>query len=275
VPLIVSHMFVVLFRHHGRPDAAGGAGRLRGSADGQRKSDKIGSRRCKIALPASSCPSWRSIPGADAAAGRSPAKGFGSGPSVVYIVIKAVSPSCSWGIAAVGYLFGRLGVGAARGAFIAAAAGRGGPYHRRARLRAGEPWIGPAPLAGPPDRATGGMSLCLAAGALVVALGGDEITLRWRHSVQKTLWEEVWRDTPGGLQLDRGARQGSGAGMDPPDGAKLSTASGAGRPKLPALPEVVMRRSGATADWRVCIVPAPAGRWGPICRPRPTRSSSS
>lgn len=103
------------------------------------------------------------------------------------------------------------------------------------------------------------MSLCLAAGALLVALGGDEITLSWRHSVQKTLWEEVWRDMPEGLRLREARVQGSGAGMDPPESARLVDGFWRWVPALPALPEVVMRRSGATADWRVCI--------GGQCRP--------
>lgn len=97
------------------------------------------------------------------------------------------------------------------------------------------------------------MSLCLAAGVLVVALGSDEITLSWRHSVQKTLWEEVWRETPAGLLLSEARVEGSGAGMDPPDGAKLVDGYWRWRPDLPPLNEVVMRRSGATADYQVCI----------------------
>lgn len=97
------------------------------------------------------------------------------------------------------------------------------------------------------------MSLCLAAGALVVALGRGEITLGWRHSVQKTLWEEVWRETPAGLEIVEARIEGSGAGMDPPDGARLVEGFWRWRPVLPQLREVAMRRSGATADWRICI----------------------
>ena len=97
------------------------------------------------------------------------------------------------------------------------------------------------------------MSLCLSAGALVVALGAEEITLRWRHSVQKTIWEEVWRETPDGLVLIEARIQGSGAGMDPPDGARLSDGFWRWTPKLPPQREIVMRRSGATADWQVCF----------------------
>lgn len=97
------------------------------------------------------------------------------------------------------------------------------------------------------------MSICLAAGALMVSLGSGEVTLSWRHSVQKSLWEELWRETPEGLVIIEARIQGSGAGMDPPGGAKLVDGFWRWKPNLPALPEVVMRRSGATADWRVCM----------------------
>ena len=97
------------------------------------------------------------------------------------------------------------------------------------------------------------MSLCLVAVGLVVALGSGELTLSWRHSVQKTLWEEVWRETPSGLVIDEARIEGSGAGMDPPDGAVLRDGFWRWRPTLPPQREIVMRRSGATADWRVCV----------------------
>lgn len=95
--------------------------------------------------------------------------------------------------------------------------------------------------------------ICLAAGAVLIPLGASEITLSWRHSVQKSLWEELWRQGPDGLVLAEARIQGSGAGMDPPDGAKLVDGFWRWKPNLPALPEVVMRRSGATSDWRVCM----------------------
>ncbi len=103
------------------------------------------------------------------------------------------------------------------------------------------------------------MSLCLAAGALVVSLGAGEITLAWRHSVQKTLWEEVWRDTPAGLVMEEARIQGSGAGMEAPPDARLVDGFWRWRPVVPPQSEIVMRRSGATADWQVCV--------GGACRP--------
>lgn len=97
------------------------------------------------------------------------------------------------------------------------------------------------------------MSLCLAAGALTVALGSGEVTLRWRHSVQKTLWEEVWRETPDGLVMTEARIEGSGAGMDPPEDARLVDGFWRWTPKLPPQRDIIMRRSGATADWQICV----------------------
>jgi hypothetical protein len=97
------------------------------------------------------------------------------------------------------------------------------------------------------------MNLCLAAGSLVVALNASEITLSWMHSVQKTNWEEVWRAGPSGVLLVEARIQGSGAGMEAPPEARLTDGYWRWVPPLPPLPEVVLRRSGATADWRVCI----------------------
>ncbi|MFC7398564.1 DUF1850 domain-containing protein [Chelatococcus sp. GCM10030263] len=105
------------------------------------------------------------------------------------------------------------------------------------------------------------MNLCLAAASLVVHLGTSSMTLAWTHSVQKTVWEEDWRATAKGLVLDEARVQGSGAGMDPPPDARFTRGVWAWTPHLPPLPEVVLRRSGATADWRVCTS-APIGEAG-------------
>ena len=103
------------------------------------------------------------------------------------------------------------------------------------------------------------MSLvCLAAAGATTRLAAA-ITLVWTHSVQKTRWEEDWRATPAGLMLTEGRVEGSGAGMEVPDGAVREGRFWRWHPALPPQGEVRLRRSGATADWQVCI----AGR----CRP--------
>jgi hypothetical protein len=85
------------------------------------------------------------------------------------------------------------------------------------------------------------------------------ITLAWTHSVEKIVWEEDWRSAPAGLELVEARVRGSGAGMEPPPEAKLLYGVWSWKPDLPLQAQVVMRRSGATADWRICI----AGQ----CRP--------
>lgn len=97
------------------------------------------------------------------------------------------------------------------------------------------------------------MSLCLAALGLVVQLGTDRLTLAWTHSVEKIVWEEDWRETPAGLELTEARVRGSGAGMDPPPEARFDGHAWRWQPALTPMPEVILRRSGATADWRLCL----------------------
>lgn len=93
--------------------------------------------------------------------------------------------------------------------------------------------------------------ICLAGGGVMVRLAAV-ITLAWTHSVQKTAWEEDWRATPAGLVLTEMRLEGSGAGMDPPDGAVLKDGRYVAHPVLPPQKQIVLRRSGATADYRLC-----------------------
>jgi hypothetical protein len=95
--------------------------------------------------------------------------------------------------------------------------------------------------------------ICLVAGKVVAPLMAGAMTLAWTHSVEKIAWEEDWRATPAGLELVEARVKGSGAGMEPPPEARLVNGVYAWKPKLSPQDEVVMRRSGATADWRICI----------------------
>jgi hypothetical protein len=95
--------------------------------------------------------------------------------------------------------------------------------------------------------------LCLAAAGFVVALNAGEVTLAWRHSVEKIAWEEDWRLEEGRLVVKEARVRGSGAGMDPPPEAKFERGVWRWKPALPPQKSVTLRRSGATADWRLCI----------------------
>lgn len=97
------------------------------------------------------------------------------------------------------------------------------------------------------------LGLCLAAAALIVPIGSDTIRLVWHHSVEKTLWEEAWRAGPAGLEIDWARVTGSGAGMEPGEGAALIDGAWQWRPRLAPLPELQLGRSSAVADWRICV----------------------
>lgn len=98
------------------------------------------------------------------------------------------------------------------------------------------------------------MSLCVLAGGKVAVMAASAFTLAWTHSVQKTGWQEDWRITPAGLELVEARVKGSGAGMDPPEGAALIDGWWVWKPALPAQPRLVLAASGATASgWSVCV----------------------
>jgi hypothetical protein len=97
------------------------------------------------------------------------------------------------------------------------------------------------------------MELCLLAAGATVRLGTFALTLAWTHSVQKTRWEEDYRLTPAGIVVTQDRIQGAGAGMEPPPDATFDGEWYRYTPHIPPQKEIVLRRSGATADWDVCI----------------------
>jgi hypothetical protein len=104
--------------------------------------------------------------------------------------------------------------------------------------------------------------LCIVAGVATLArlAGVTAFTLAWTHSVEKIAWEEEWRVEPAGLHLVMARVRGSGAGMEPPPESRRVGDAWEWQPHVPVLPKVVLRRSGATEDWRLCPD-------GAACRP--------
>lgn len=100
------------------------------------------------------------------------------------------------------------------------------------------------------------MSLCLATAAVALPLALQAFTLAWTHSVEKTEWRETWRVEGRELVLDEGRVRGSGAGMDPPEGAVLQDGWWVYRTaqKTPLrVPLLRLAVSGATGSgWRLC-----------------------
>jgi hypothetical protein len=98
------------------------------------------------------------------------------------------------------------------------------------------------------------MSICVLGGGAMLRLAASAFTLAWTHSVERTRWEEDWRVTPAGLELVEARVQGSGAGMEPPEGARLVDGWWVYRPGRPPQPELVLAASGATGGgWTLCV----------------------
>jgi hypothetical protein len=97
------------------------------------------------------------------------------------------------------------------------------------------------------------MEFCLLAAGAIIRLGTAALTLAWTHSVQKTRWEEDWRIQSGMMQIAESRIEGTGAGMEPGQSATFDGKWWRWKPDMQPLKETVLRRSGATADWQVCI----------------------
>ncbi len=94
---------------------------------------------------------------------------------------------------------------------------------------------------------------CLMLGAGLLMLNSADFTLEWRHSVEKTRWRESWQVSATGLHLREAAVEGSGAGMEPGEGAQLRGGWWVWTPDLPPQPALHLATSGATGGgWHLC-----------------------
>lgn len=97
------------------------------------------------------------------------------------------------------------------------------------------------------------MSICVLAGGKTMVFAAAAFTLSWTHSVEKTRWEEHWQVLPAGLQVVEARIQGSGAGMDPPEGSVFKDGWWTYRPTVPPQQRLVLAASGATGEgWTFC-----------------------
>jgi hypothetical protein len=98
-------------------------------------------------------------------------------------------------------------------------------------------------------------AICIVAAGKTLTLAAAAFTLSWTHSVERTQWHEDWAATPAGLVLTEARVKGSGAGMDPGEGARLEDGWWVWAPQAPAVPQLVLAASGATiSPWRLCTV---------------------
>jgi hypothetical protein len=96
-------------------------------------------------------------------------------------------------------------------------------------------------------------ALCISVGTKVVSLPTDVFTLRWQHTVEKTLWEEDYVVAGGWLLLTRARIRGSGAGMEPPADAVKDGNSWSYRPADRWRRSIELARSEFGDDYELCI----------------------
>jgi hypothetical protein len=101
--------------------------------------------------------------------------------------------------------------------------------------------------------------LCLAAGAVGAVLAVKAFTLTWIHSIEKIRWEEDWRIEDRALVLTEARIRGSGAGMEPPEGAVLKNGIWHYRPRLPPQSVLRLTHSPHAAGYTLCTAA--------VCRP--------
>ena len=91
------------------------------------------------------------------------------------------------------------------------------------------------------------------AGGKIVTLAVAAFTLSWTHSVEKISWQEDWLVGADGLRIVQARVQGSGAGMEPPEGSVLQEGWWVYTPKLGPLPKLLLAASGSTGEgWTLC-----------------------
>jgi hypothetical protein len=109
--------------------------------------------------------------------------------------------------------------------------------------------------------------LCLALAAQTAAypppdsaaqafIPGQHFTLAWTHSIEKIRWEEDYsvesHDTKPTLRLHRARVRGSGAGMEPPEDARLVQGWYVYSPTTPLPTALRLTRSPYTPDYTLC-----------------------
>jgi len=97
------------------------------------------------------------------------------------------------------------------------------------------------------------MPLCILAAGKASMIAAAMFTLSWTHSVEKVQWQESWRVEADRLRLAEARVKGSGAGMEPGDGAILQDGWWVWVPDLAPQPRLLLGASGATVSgWTLC-----------------------
>lgn len=102
------------------------------------------------------------------------------------------------------------------------------------------------------------LSLCLLTASWVAVLPAERFTLAWEHTIEKILWEEDYRLVGSWLYLSGARIRGSGAGMEPPEGAVLQGGAWHYRSAQRWHRALTLARSEFGSDYRLCLETAEA-----------------
>jgi hypothetical protein len=91
----------------------------------------------------------------------------------------------------------------------------------------------------------------LAAGVVVATLPTAEFTIEWRHSVEKTRWEERYRVAGRQLILTSASIEAMGAGMEPPPEARFADGRWTWEPMRP-IADLRLTESPYVPDYTIC-----------------------
>ena len=109
-------------------------------------------------------------------------------------------------------------------------------------------------------------ALCLAAAGFSATIPAHTFTLAWQHSIEKVVWEEDYIVAGDWLYLSGARIRGSGAGMEPPDGAVLLAGVWHYRPAQRWSRALTVARSEFVEDYRLCVEGRcmPMSNWIPV-----------
>ncbi len=97
-----------------------------------------------------------------------------------------------------------------------------------------------------------GLCLGIAFSVIAARVPVQAFTLAWMHSIEKVRWEEDYRIENNQLVLEMARVRGSGAGMEPPEGAVLRHGVYEYRPANVRLSKLSVARSTYTTDYQLC-----------------------
>ena len=98
------------------------------------------------------------------------------------------------------------------------------------------------------------MILCILSGLKLSTFALSFFTLSWTHSVEKIEWQEDWIINHNQLEIVEARVQGSGAGMEVPEGSKFVDGWWVYRPKDIKTNELLLATSNTNIqNWKICF----------------------